>query len=333
LGTDSIKEKHRDDVSTFTEALRGGIVKKVLWLVAAFAVSACAGENAQPLVATPGALPVSTPAHAKADGRLIYVTNYINSTLTFYSYKTGKAEGSVTSGLDAPQGVCSDSKGNVFVGNTDDIQVLEFPHGGTTPSQTIATTGFYPGDCAISSKKTLAVDAICSYPSCGAGAVLLYAHETGTPTMVNCPNIHQYDYDAYDSAGNLFVEGYSSPSSHFEFCEVPNGTNKAIAVTLDSPPPFPAPMQWDGKYLAITGTGGDVINRYSISGSAGTLAGTVSLTGAEEYFTMASKKAVIAETASGYGYWKYPSGGSPYKTQQLTSDAFGGMAVSPAPKL
>jgi hypothetical protein len=48
---------------------------------------------------------------------------------------------------------------------------------------------------------------------------------------------------------------------------------------------------------------------------------------------MASKKAVIAETSSGFGYWKYPSGGQPYKTQQLTNDEFGGMAISPAPKL
>lgn len=306
---------------------------KRLLLGVIVAVGACSGGGGQPAAVTPAMLSANEiSAHAKGSGRLVYITNYASNTLSFYSYKTLDEVGSVTSGLDAPQGVCSDAKGNVFVDNTNAIQVLEFSHGATTPRQTIATTGYYPGDCAISSKKTLAVVAICSYPSCDAGALLIYPHETGSPTTITCPNIHQYDYGAYDGAGDLFVEGYSFPSSHFEFCEVPNGTDKAIAITLSSPPTNPAPMQWDGKYIAID-TGGDAISRYAISGSSGTLAGTVSLSGAQAYFTMASKKAVIAETSSGFGYWKYPSGGQPYKTQQLTNDEFGGMAISPAPKL
>lgn len=305
---------------------------KKLIVVVAFALSGCAGASTQPSVASPGALTALAPAHAKSGGKLVYVTNDANDTLSFYSYKTGKLEGSVTSGLSSPQGVCSDAKGNVFVANTDDTEVLEFAHGATTASKTIATTGQFPGQCAISSKRTLAVLGICSSPSCDAGALLLYADETGSPTTVTCPNVYHY-YDAtYDGAGNLYVAG-DSITGAFEFCEVAKGSTKAIAITLNSPPPFPAPMHWDGKYIVMAYASGDVFGRYTISGTNGTLENTVTLSGAQEIFTMASKKVALAATATGYGYWKYPTGGNPYKTEQVSNNEFGGMALSPAPKL
>lgn len=302
------------------------------WLVVvAFALSGCAGGNTQPVAMAPGTLPAGIMPMHSSGGRLIYVADTASNTLTFYSYKTGKEQGSITSGLASPQGVCSDSQGNIFLANTDDFQVLEFAHGGTTPIQKIATTGQYPGGCAVF-KGTLAVVGICSSSDCGQGALLLYANETGSPTMVTCPNLYHYYFATYDGSGNLFAVG-DNVSGDFGFCEVPQGTSQGIAITLDSPPSFPAPLQWDGKYIVTMAAGGDVLGRYSISGSSGTLEGTVTLSGAQEIFTLASRKVVLAATSTGYGLWKYPSGGNPYKSRQLQPTEISTLALSPPAKL
>ena len=304
---------------------------KRISVIAAFALSGCAAANMQPSIATQGAPAANAPAHFKKNARLVYATDYANNTLTFYSYTTGKKEGTIN-GLSAPQGLCSDANGNVFVANTDGNEVLGFSLGSTTSSRTITTTGQYPGGCAVSSKGTLAVVALCSAPSCGEGGLLLYADETGSPTTVTCQNLYHYYYATYDGKGNLFVEG-DNVAGDFGFCEVRKGGTQGIAITLNFGPAFPSPVHWDGKYIATTYANGDIIGRYTIKGTSGTLENTVTLNGAQGQFTMASKKVVLAATAGGYGYWKYPTGGNPYKTQQLTSDEFGGMVVSPAPQL
>lgn len=312
-------------------------MKRLLFAALVMALSACGGNAMQPTAVTPAMLaPAAAPAAAKGGGRLIYATGVYEDDVEFYSYKNGKLKGAITDGISEPSGACSDLKGNVFVANTGTSSVLEYPHGGTTSIGTLETSGEYPTDCAVSPHKTVAVASIES-TSGGAGELLLFADEAGSPTVATCPNMQRYYFDGYDGAGNLFVDGETS-SGEFAFCEVPKGSSEGSAITLNKVPGFPGGVVWDGKYVAIMDQDSSTIDRYAISGSNGTLKGTVKLGGDSGQdvasFVMANKKTIVASSlsnGSGIAFYHYPEGGSPYKTFK-TSQAIA-VTLSPEAKL
>jgi hypothetical protein len=311
-------------------------VKKYVLVVFSLVLSGCGGNSVQPATEASSTMPVAPPpGHSIGGGSLIYASDYGTNALDFYSYRTGKPEGQITSGVSGPQGLCSDANGNVFLTNTNDTNVLEFKHGGTSSIKTLSTSGEYPSACAVSSKRTLAVAAICNSESCGEGALMLFANEMGSPTTVSCPNIYRYYSDAYDNKDNLFVTGEDA-SFNFAFCEVPRGSSSGIAITFGTSPAFPGGVAWDGRYIALLDQTNDTIGRYAISGSKATLKGTVTLSGTEgdlANFVMANKKTLLAASSTGYAFWHYPKGGNPYKTQAETLVEPIGLAISPLPKL
>ena len=208
-------------------------MKRSLFVAFAVGLSACGGNAMQPTAVTPAMLaPAAAPAHSKAGGRLIYATGNYTDEVNIYSYANGKLEGTITYGISEPQGACSDLKGNVFIANTGTSSILEYPHGGTTSNGTLETSGQYPVSCSVASDKTVAVASIES-TSGTSGELLLFAHEAGSPTVVTCPNLQRYYSVGYDNADNLFADGENSSYS-FAFCEVPKGSSKGIAITLNT---------------------------------------------------------------------------------------------------
>lgn len=263
-----------------------------------------------------------------AGGRLIYVSDSATNSVNFYAYHTGKLEGSLSSGLSEPQGPCSDAKGSVWIANTGDSNVLEYPHGSTIPSQTLAVSGEYPVGCAVDSKGDVAVSDLTS-TSDGNGNVEIFKGGKGTPTSVTCPNLAKYYFLAYDDKGNLFIDGFASLSnSESGLCEIPKGSSAGQAITLSNPPGFPGSVQWDGKYLAIEDQDAGSIGRFQVRGSTGTLKGTVVLNGAYAYgFTLSSKSRALSSGSNGIGIYKYPAGGDPIQTLPII--ASGSLTVSP----
>ena len=307
------------------------LVRKFLLLVV-IALSGCAGLT-QPVGDAPGAAPRNEPAQRRANDRLVYVSDYGANALYAFSYETGDLIGSTSDGIAGPGGLCSDAKGNVWLANTDDSNMLEYAHGKTAPVQTLATSGEYPVACSVSPNGTLAVSAICSTESCGTGALLLYAGETGSPTAASCPNMLRYDDDAFDDSNNLFVTGENS-SYAAELCEIRRGSRRGISVSLQTTSAFSSGVLWDGTYLALSD--GDTIRRYAIRGSRAILEGTVSLSGSNaQTFVMDGKRIVVGLSgpSSSYDFWHYPQGGNRYKMQAESLSEPIGIALSPAPKL
>ncbi|HYL27600.1 MAG TPA: hypothetical protein VEW74_07175 [Candidatus Nitrosotalea sp.] len=286
-----------------------------------------AGSPMQTMGATPFA--AARPAMRTASGRhsdwvspdkkkkaaLLYISDYGSNVVDFYNYtpgKIGSQAGSISSGISGPQGLCSDKKGDVYVANTNNGQVLEYGHGSTTVKNTLTTSGEYPAGCSVSKKGDLAVTGICSNPSCGQGALLVFTKAKGTPKSYTCSNLYRYYFAAYDTKGNLYVDGESSGGS-FGLCELPKGSSTLGNISVSSPPSFPGGVQWDGKYVSIVDQNGAKADQYSVSGGSATLAGSVSLNGASDIVSDTINKGYLIGPDAGnlaVEIWAYPAGGS-----------------------
>jgi hypothetical protein len=153
------------------------------------------------------------------------------------------------------------------------------------------------------------------------------------------------NFCGYDDKSNLFCDGITTYGDQFMFAELPNGGDSLEGVSLDQSVGFGYSVQWDGKYLTVQDANVNEIYRFAISGSSGTLKGTVDLklTGSQYAVRptlIVGKKVLeptigIVYTTQPYGYvnyYKYPEGGSPVKTITIGDDtAPFGLAVSLAP--
>ena len=125
--------------------------------VAAAMLAGCGGLH--PPIGAPGAMP-QTPAiaaHADRGGSwmlpeaksedLLYASGGCGGVCVL-SYPDGKLVGTLSISGELG-GNCSDAAGNVFI--TDDYQVLEYSHGGTSPIATLSVPGTMAQACAIDS--------------------------------------------------------------------------------------------------------------------------------------------------------------------------------------
>jgi hypothetical protein len=128
-----------------------------------------------------------------------------------------------------------------------------------------------------------------------------------------------FNWPGYDSAGNLYVDGVPNDENTFLFSELPKGSGSLTNITLDQYIGYAAPVQWEGKYVAVADN--NVIYRFGIAGSSATLKGTVNPGSAQSlYRTWIEGKKVIGsdeEEPDTTFYWNYPAGGQPIKTLQL----------------
>jgi hypothetical protein len=253
----------------------------------------------------------------KAKGGFAYITDYGANVVYVYDYssKTGKfgsEAGSTTSGISGPQGACASKKGEAYIANTNDSNLLGYKGGSTTSNATLTDTGEYPAGCSVDKKGDVAVSNICNSASCGAGDVAVFKGGTGSPTAITCPNLRRYYFIAYDSQSNIWVDGEDS-SYAFALCEIKAGSSSGTAITLNVIPEFPGGVAVSGKDVTVMDQDTDTVDQYTISGTSGTEVGSVDLSGASDPVQdWIAKKYVLASNA-GEGStcsWKYPAGGS-----------------------
>jgi hypothetical protein len=269
------------------------------------------------------------PAAKKSD--LLYLDDQTGDVYV-YSYPKGELMGTLT-GLPDPQGECVDKKGDVFFTSFAGQQIVEYAHGGTSPINTLSNPGQYMEGCSVDTK-TGDLAAIDFEPSTGGGggSVAIFAHASGSPTVLTDPNLHLGYQIGYDNKGNIFVDGVDS-SNNFEFAELPKGSSSFTEITLGGVSiTTPGGVQWDGKYVTVGDAKSGAI--YQTDGAGGNVEGTTSLSDSDgifQYF-IGGKKVIGPNAYSGNaGIWKYPKGGSPTMTITGISDPFGA-AISKAPK-
>jgi hypothetical protein len=259
-------------------------------------------------------------ARGTAGETLLYVSDAEAASVYVYSYPQAKLVGTLT-GFSEPGGECTDKAGDVWIADSESLQLSEYAHGGTTP---IATLGpnldFAPLGCAVNPVTgDLAVANVCGGRSCdGNGSLALYLKAQGTPTNYLDPSIAQYFFCAYDEAGNLFVDGYTG-GGDFGLAELPSGKRNLRNLTVNVPIRKPGDLHWHGNSIAI-GSGSDYVFEFKIAGSKGQEVGNTPLTGQSSIMQFAVDGSRVIVTADNphytpsVTYYRYPHGGWPQKT-------------------
>jgi hypothetical protein len=258
---------------------------------------------------------------------LLYVSNNVGGTVDVYAWGHNEQVGVLT-GFTNPAGVCVDKEGDVFITDVGVSQIVEYAHGGGTPIATLNDPGYYPGDCSVD--RTTGNLAVANGISISgeAGNVAIYQNASGSPTLMTAPNFYAYQRCGYDDSGNLYVGGDTS-SANALFAELRQGSSAFADISLNQTIDSIDGVKWDGEYLDVGDEATDSVYQFAVSGSAGTLQGTIPLNGATGLvssfwipkfgngrFDPQGKHIV----ASSYGYsngavedWAYPGGGTPTK--------------------
>jgi hypothetical protein len=238
-----------------------------LCLSAAVALLAgCGSSGSQPLPAPGGASQSVRSEHAGA-GRLLYISDYAANAVYMYS-ASGKLRGSLSGPIIEPQGMCVDSKQNVYVTNSDygeTPQVLEYAHGGTTPIATYnLAQGDYPLGCAVDSKGDLAVtNGVGNTTSDGIpGTVWIFTSPSSPPKQYTISNEQQTHFLGYDTSGDLVVSGMSvNPTTqdyNGQLAELKAGATKFTRLKVHGAPDRgtlhdPGTVQYVGNNVWIIG--------------------------------------------------------------------------------
>lgn len=301
----------------------------------------CAGAQLPPARESP-ATERSWVSPAARSGDLLYVSD-TNGRVYVYSYPVGARVGELT-GFKGPEGLCSDSAGNVYVIDTPAVAVYKYAHGGTKPLEQLHTLGYYPQGCAVDpTTGDLAVADYAGNPSLGPGGVTIFKKAKGVGKSYQDSGLNEYFFCGYDAKGNLYVDGTNAATTQAELAEMPQGSTSFTNITLDkSVGAYPLGVQWDGKYVALQGST-RALYRIRVSGSAGTVVQTTRFKGDRSdlvaQFWIGGRTILIPygngrRVVRKVGLWPYPAGGSATKSIDAPEGAaeLFGTTVSVAPK-
>jgi len=286
------------------------LISVTLLMGAAALFAGCGGS--QPPIGAAGAMLQNATAIARArhasgsSGALVYAAGGCGGTCVL-SYATGQLVASLPTPGD---GICSDSNGNVFISNNN--EVVEYAHGGTEPIATLSLPGTDAAGCSVDpTTGNLAVVFINAEDD-----IAVFPGAQGTPTLYTSGL--ESEYCGYDASGNLFVSGYNAGQPGLS--ELPSGGSAFGKLSIDGSIITPGQIQWDGQHMAYEGgeKGQVKIFRLNISGSAATIAQTIAIKGISGrayqswiygghiLFPYSSHHA----QAKNIGLWKYPKAGA-----------------------
>ncbi|MGA9417995.1 MAG: hypothetical protein WBV40_02515, partial [Candidatus Cybelea sp.] len=182
-----------------------------------------------------------------------------------------------------------------------------------------------------------------SYSAGGPGDVAIYQDAKGRPKTYSDPHIDFYYWCAYDSQGDLFVDGSNSSRNHaYPFGLLPKGATSFEDVTLDKKI-TPGSLQWLGSDLIVANdksiVGSERLYRVSFSGSKGTVVGSTALASRQNMNSWGGEYVVSGDNVVGPSYprrfvsvWSYPKGGEAHRyVGRKGVNEFFGVAVSASP--
>jgi hypothetical protein len=219
---------------------------------------------------------------AKTLPRLLYLSDLGGYVVHVYRFPSLNVAGKLT-GFIAPQGLCTDARGNVWVTDTLTYQIIKFAHGGTKRLATLADPVGMPAGCAVDpTSGNLAVTNVMDFS--GAASVLVYTHARGTPLVYGNP-AQAYDYfAAYDANGDLYVSG-SSPQAGYALSVLAHGTSSlSIVKVAGATIYFPGTVAWKGSTLMLgdqtcKNTSASCLYKATVSGKTVHITGSISLGG------------------------------------------------------
>ena len=288
----------------------------------------------QPSLVAPDAM-TETPAGAswmlpEARGdTLLYVSGgsaYVN----VYSFPKGKLVGTLT-GFQEVTGVCTDAAGDVWVANSAAFDLIEYPHGGSSPIAVLSDYESYPFSCSVDLLTgDLAVTNILSIEHSEQGGIAIYRGASGTPQVYRDARYGEYYFLGYGPNGKLYFDG-NDGSQQFEMARLYRGRFDPLTIrgaTIMSP----GGVQYAEGSLTIGG--GDRSQNaivYRIT-SHGTVTGSTTLAGAYSCPSYEIWKTwiICASSNGNVPIYKYPRGGNPVATIGASTGPFQ-VVISEAP--
>ena len=298
--------------------MRIALPRRVFFSLGIATLTACAGGGV-----TPGENAISPSQNAQPAKKsdLLYVSDSSKLGVFVYTYPQGKLTQTLT-GFGDPNGLCVDKKGDVFVTDQVDEDIVEYAHGGSSPIATLSDAEHKPAGCAVNPKNgDLAVTNITNDTTTGAhGPASLAIFEpksTKFSELYMDTAFSSFRYAGYDPKGDLYINGYNKNGTKVELAELPYGSSTFTNLKLSQTLFGPGGIQWSGKYLAMSDQQ-TTIYQFSISGSDVTEHSSTPLKGSSSVYEFQIQGPKVAATSAGsaslVGVWKYPAGGSPITT-------------------
>jgi hypothetical protein len=269
--------------------------------------------------------------------RLLYVSDFSANIVQVYNYPsqgTQNPPAGTLTGFSNPQGMCVDSANNVYIANTGGEDVLQYPYGGTSPTQTYTDTGEYPVGCSVDpTTGNLAISNIFS-PTTGEGAVTICSSPSSCATYVEPGGLLECYFIGYQPNGDLYVDGIATGTYTFGMAYLPAGsTTWQTASVSGATINFPGTVQSNGTQLSVedqSGAGGTTLYACNASGaSLDCSAGTTVLSGTTDVVQSFIKRGIKGVTGADNGdkvesTWAYPAGGSgrPNKTFTINNGTY-----------
>jgi hypothetical protein len=183
------------------------------------------------------------------------------------------------SGISGAWAACADKEGTVFISTTVGYnpEILEYKHGEKNPTAVVedGNSAYFPYDCSVDpSTGNLAVANAQAYYGESSGNVAIYAGAQGTPTFVSDSRIPYPLSCAYDSKGNLYVEG-SDSSRALKFAVIKHTEQCFKSFSLNTELCCSGPVIWKNDRLDVAA--GLSIYEFKIKGRSGREAITVEI--------------------------------------------------------
>jgi hypothetical protein len=273
---------------------------------------------------------------------LIYLSSG-ESAVYVFGYHSGKLLGTLT-GFYAASGLCVDKRGDVFVTDDGEGEVVEFAHGKDSVKKTFPDSGYAASGCAVDpASGDLAVANYCRGSSSGDcasdGDVVIFDHVRGKPRAYSASSMGEYQACTYDNLGNLYVSGSARYPRDYAFARLSASRKSFDAISLDQSFGGYIPLQWVGTQLTVGNSDSRVIVQFTIKGRHGISTGATSIPGAyfAQYWVTGNRVVVpaLATNREGYYnhwiyYYDYPSGGVRVKKTRTPGYGYG-ITVSIAP--
>jgi hypothetical protein len=181
---------------------------------------------------------------AKNERRLLFASDSGLDEIDIYSLPSMTLKGQLT-GLSEPQGMCSDTGGNVYVADTNATEVDKYSHAGSLLARYPDNYGL-PVGCAIDpATGNLAVTDLVN-DSSGPGQVLVYSNPLSQPLVLSNPNQYFYYFAGYGPDSSLWVSGQDASGSYMlSRC----GVSACKTINLSGGRLyFPGAVDWDGTH-------------------------------------------------------------------------------------
>jgi hypothetical protein len=271
---------------------------------------------------------------AKRAPRLLFISDYGADDVNIYTMPAMVLKGSLT-GFTTPEGMCSDTSGNIWISDTGAQQMELFSRTGTL-LKTLSVPNEFPASCAVNKTNgDLAVGNI-EDATGSAGNIEIFHNATGTGTPYTNGNIFEYFFVGYDPSGNLFFDGTDSSRAISYLGELLAGSSNTETISLSGGTLHLAGfIQWynAGNYLALGdqmcgGTTASCVYWVTVSGSTATITGTTNLSNSqggavcdlvqgviaangEKYLAGPDYEGTCASGTSTAYRWAFDAGGTP----------------------